>query len=443
MSPRITKRLTFIMALGCGVSVGNLYYAQPLLNVIARSLHVGYGQAGLLVTLSQIGYALGLVLLVPLGDLIQRRRLVVRTLLLTAISLAAAGLAPSLNALDIAIFVVGASTVIPQILVPFAAELAPAEQRGRVVGAVMSGLLVGVLLARTVAGVLAQLGSWRIAFLAAAGAMIALAALLRRELPEVPVAVKISYRALLRSAGSIALEDSLIRWRSLFGAVGFACFSVLWTSISFLLSGAPYHLGPALIGLFGLLGAAGAMMANVAGRIADAGFTRAATGVLFALLSASFGLLIAGRSDLLPLIGGILLLDLSVQGIHILNQATIYARHPEARGRVTTIYMTSYFAGGAVGSAVASALYGSEGWRGVCLLGAGLGLLGLLSWLLQGLARGPRQRQGTGLRSGGQEAFSPRSRRLTARTRRGTADSELASAADQGEGSRSAPVSGS
>lgn len=380
---RMTRRLTLVMAVGCGVSVGNLYYAQPLLNAIAHSLHVGYGEAGLVVTLSQAGYALGLLLLVPLGDLIHRRTLVVRVLLLTCLALAAAGLAPSLTALDIAIAAVGITTVVPQILVPFAAELAPAQRRGKVVGTVMSGLLIGVLLARTVSGLLAELGTWRVAFLVAAGAMLCLAALLWRELPDAPPSSNVSYPRLLHSMLEIVREEPIIRWRALYGSVGFACFSVLWTSIAFLLSGPPFGYGPAIIGLFGLLGAAGALMASVAGRLADAGWTRSATVVLLALLCASFGLLALGRGQLAPLILGIVALDLAVQGIHILNQATIYARRPESRGRVTTVYMTFYFLGGMLGSAAASGVYSADGWRAVCALGAGFAALGLLGWLVQ------------------------------------------------------------
>lgn len=372
-----------MIAVGCGASVGNLYYAQPLLSAIAGDLHVGYDEAGLIVTLSQIGYALGLLLLVPLGDLLQRRRLVVRTLMLTALALAGAGFAPSFGVLGAAILVVGVTSVVAQILVPFAAELAPEGERGKVVGTVMSGLLVGMLLARTVAGLLAQLGTWRVAFLVAAGAMVALAKLLSRELPEVRPSSQLPYLGLMRSIVQIAREDSVIRWRALFGSAAFACFSVLWTSISFLLSGPPFHYGPAVIGLFGLLGVAGAMMATAAGRLADAGLTAIATGSLFAILAGSFGLLSLGSSSLAPLLVGIVLLDIAVQGIHILNQATIYGRRPESRGRVTTIYMTTYFVGGALGSAGAGAVYAADGWQGVCGLGAALAALGALAWVLQ------------------------------------------------------------
>jgi predicted MFS family arabinose efflux permease len=385
MEQRMTRRLTLVMAFGCGVSVANLYYAQPLLAVIAKSLHVGSGQAGLIVTLGQIGYALGLLLLVPLGDLIHRRRLVVRVLVLTCIALAATALSPTLTVLDVAIVAVGFTTVVPQILVPFAAELAPQEQRGKVVGTVMSGLLLGILLARTVSGLLAEVGTWRVAFYVASGAMLLLCGLLWRELPEAPPSSKLTYPRLLASLVEIARSESIIRWRSLYGAIGFACFSVLWTSIAFLLAGAPFHYGPGLIGLFGLLGAAGATMATIAGRLADRGHTRRSTGLLFVLLCASFGLLALGRKDLLPLIVGILVLDLAAQGIHILNQATIYTRRQDSRGRVTTIYMVSYFAGGAIGSAVAAALYASSGWGAVCVLGAAIAAGGLLAWTIESL----------------------------------------------------------
>ncbi|MHB1468969.1 MAG: MFS transporter [Solirubrobacteraceae bacterium] len=383
MKDMMSRRLTLVIALGCGVSVGNLYYAQPLLAAIAKGLHVGYGEAGIVVTLSQIGYAVGLLLLVPLGDLIHRRRLVVRVLVLTCLSLAATALSPTLTVLDVAIVAVGVTTVVPQILVPFAAELAPEERRGKVVGTVMSGLLLGILLARTASGLLAELGTWRVAFYAASAAMLALAALLWHELPDAPPSSDLPYPRLLRSVFEIARSEPLISWRSLYGGIGFACFSVLWTSIAFLLAGGPFHYSPGIIGLFGLLGAAGAMMASIAGRLADRGLTRLTTGGLFALLCASFGLLALGRGDLLPLILGIVALDLAVQGIHILNQATIYTRRPDSRGRVTTIYMVTYFAGGAIGSAVAAAVYAASGWAAVCLLGAAIAVGGLLAWALE------------------------------------------------------------
>ncbi|MHB1859442.1 MAG: MFS transporter [Solirubrobacteraceae bacterium] len=381
----MNRRLTFAMALGCGVSVGNLYYAQPLLAAIAKSLHAGYGEVGLLVTLAQVGYLLGLVLLVPLGDLVRRRPLVVGVLVLTCISLLATALSPTLTLLEIAITVVGVSTVVPQILVPFAAELAPEERRGKVVASVMSGLLVGVLFARTVSGVLAELGTWRVAFYAASVAMLLLVALLRRELPDAPPSSTLSYPRLLASIVQIALSEPIIRWRSLYGAAGFASFSVLWTSITFLLAGAPFHCSPGVIGLFGLLGAAGATMANLAGRLADRGLARIWTGLLLLLLCASFGLLALGRREVLPLILGIVALDVAVQGVHILNQATIYTRRTDSRGRVTTIYMVSYFAGGAVGSAVAATLYASAGWEAVCIFGASIAAAALLAWVLESI----------------------------------------------------------
>lgn len=389
----MTRRLTLVIAIGCGVSAGNLYYAQPLLNVIAHDLKVGDGQAGLVVTLSQLGYVVGLLLLVPLGDLIHRRRLVVRVLVLTCAALAAAGLAPSLTALDVAIVAVGFTTVVPQILVPFAAELASEEQRGKVVGTVMSGLLLGILLARTVSGVLAQLGTWRVAFYVAAGAMLALSMLLKRELPDAPPSSQLSYSRLMRSILQIARDEPVIRWRCFYGSICFACFSVLWTTIAFLLSGSPFRYGPAVIGLFGLLGVAGALMASLAGRLADRGHTRIATGVLFLIACGSFGLLALGRRDLAPLIVGIVALDLGVQGVHILSQATIYARRPESRGRVTTIYMVCYFAGGALGSAGASAVYSSDGWGGVAALGAAIAAIGFLAWCLQAVLETRRAQQ--------------------------------------------------
>src|SRR3978361_698187 len=228
--------LVLLMAVTCGAAVANLYYAQPLLNTIAHDFSVSDGTAGLLVTASQVGYAAGLVLLVPLGDLIERRRLITGILLVTALALAATAAAPSLMLLAAALLVVGVTSVVAQILVPLASALAPESERGRVVGKVMSGLLVGTLVARTASGLLSELGGWRLVFGVSAGLMVALSVVLHFRLPRVRPTTDLSSPALLRSVGELVLAQPTLRVRMVYGALQMGQFSVLWTKIAFLLA---------------------------------------------------------------------------------------------------------------------------------------------------------------------------------------------------------------
>jgi predicted MFS family arabinose efflux permease len=265
----LPSSLVLLMAVACGAAVANIYYAQPLLSTIARDFSISDGTAGLLVTASQVGYAAGLVLLVPLGDLLERRRLITRILLLTALALAATAAAPSFTLLAAGLLVVGVTSVVAQILVPLASALAGEQERGRVVGKVMSGLLVGILIARTASGLLAQVGGWRLVFGVSAGLMLVLSAVLRAYLPEVRPTTTLSYPGLLRSVARLIVEQPTLRVRMLYGALGMGQFSVLWTTVAFLLAGSPYHYGDATIGLFGLVGLGGALAAQAAGRLAD------------------------------------------------------------------------------------------------------------------------------------------------------------------------------
>ena len=377
----VDRRLVVLLAVACGASVANLYYAQPLLDVIARDLHVSPGAAGLLVTASQIGYGAGLVLLVPLGDLLDRRRMTARLLVVCAAGLSLAAAAPSFGVLAAAIAVVGVTSVVAQVLVPLAGTLAADHERGRVVGNVMSGLLLGILLARTASGVIAQLGGWRLVFAIAAGLMLVLAAVLHRALPTVRPATDLPYRALLRSIGRLVLEEPVLRRRMAYGAVGMAGFSVLWTAIAFLLAGAPYHYGEATIGLFGLAGLVGAGAAQGAGRLSDRGHGHAATGLFLVTIAIAWVLLDLGSSSLPALIAGVVVLDLGIQGQHILNQSTIYELRADARSRVTTAYMACNFLCGAVGSAAASLAWSAGGWGAVSGLGLALSVAGLGVWV--------------------------------------------------------------
>jgi predicted MFS family arabinose efflux permease len=376
----LSRALVLVMAVATGLAVANNYYAQPLLPQISDDLHLSGAVAGLIVTVAQIGYALGLVFLLPLGDLRDRRKLLVTMSLILAAALGVLAAAPTAGVLLPAAVAVGALSVQAQILVPFAATLASDEERGRVVGTVMSGLLLGILLARTVAGLVAQAGSWRIVYVVAAAAMVAQGVALFAALPTVRQGAALGYPSLLRSVLSLAREEPLLRLRSAYGAMSFGAFSVLWTSMAFLLAGHPYDYGPATIGLFGLVGAAGAAMASIAGRLADRGHAPVVTATTIVVLVVSWLPIVLGRHHIGWLIVGILLLDIGAQGLHITNQSEIYKLRPDARSRVTSAYMTVYFAGGAVGSAASAAAWDAAGWRAVSAVGLAFCVVALAIW---------------------------------------------------------------
>lgn len=378
--------LVVLFAVACGLSAANLYYAQPILDTIARHFGVGPGTAGLVVTAGQVGYAAGLGLLVPVGDLLNRRRVVPVFLLVVAAALGASAAAPAIGVLIALAVLVGAGSVTAQMLVPMAASLADEAHRGRVVGMVMSGLLLGILLARTVSGLVAGLSSWRVVYLGAALLILVMAAVLGRGLPDEGSKPAMSYATLLKTTVAILAREGLLRRRAAFGALSFAAFSIFWTTVAFLLARPPYDYGDTVIGLFGLVGAAGALCANFAGRLADQDRTRATTLGFSLAIAAAFVLLWFGRDSLPLLIVGIVVLDIGVQGMQVTNQSLIYRLRPDARSRVNSGYMVVYFTGGAVGSAVGAAVYDRSGWGGVCVAGAVVGAL-LLAGALASLGR--------------------------------------------------------
>jgi predicted MFS family arabinose efflux permease len=386
-SPELTRPLLIVMAVAIGAAVANNYYAQPLLPAIEHSLHLSSSGAGLIVTVSQIGYALGLVFVLPLGDLLERRRLVVTMALGVSVALFSVASAPSGAVLLPAALLVGTLSVIAQILVAMAAGMASDAERGRVVGYVMTGLLLGILLARTVAGYVAELGSWRTVYYAAAALMVTQAAVLARLLPCHRQDVTLGYGRLLASVRTLLRHERVLRQRALYGALSFAVFSVLWTSMAFLLAGEPYHYGTGTIGLFGLVGASGVLAANFAGRLADRGYQRLTTGCTAVLLLVAWVPLWLGRDSIAALIVGILIVDLAAQGLHITNQSEIYRLRPDARSRINSAYMTFYFLGGAVGSAASAAAYAADGWIGVVSCGATVGGLLTLVWALSLMKR--------------------------------------------------------
>lgn len=368
------------MTFATGAIIANNYYAQPLEAELSAHFGVPSSAIGAVLTLIQLSYALGLATLVPLGDLLERRRLVVTLLGVTVLGLVGVALSPTLPLLAAAAGVVGLTTVAAQILVPFAATIARPGEQGKTVSTVMSGLLIGILVSRVVAGVVAELVGWRGVFVLGAVLTAVSALALWRTLPVLEPATDLRYPKLLGSVLTLIREEPVLRFRMAVGACGYASFGALWTSVGFLLAAPPFGLSQARIGLFALFGVAGALAARFAGRLADRGKAFPATGAFLALVALSWIPLGLGAVSLVALAIGLVLFDLGVQGSHISNQNTIYALHPEARSRLNTAYMTSYFLGGALGSGLSSAVYASHGWLGVSIVGAAFPTLGFLLW---------------------------------------------------------------
>lgn len=376
----LSPSLILLMSIATGLAVASNYYAQPLLDTIARNFSLSASTAGFIVTAAQLGYAAGLLFLVPLGDMFERRMLIVSMTLLAAGGMLITASSQSLGMLILGTALTGLFSVVAQILVPLAATLATPDKRGKVVGTIMSGLLLGILLARTVAGLLANLGGWRTVFWVASILMALMAIALWRGLPKMKSDTQLNYPQLLGSVFSLFIHDQLLRTRAMLGCLTFANFSILWTSMAFLLAAPPFNYSEGMIGLFGLAGAAGALGARPAGGFADKGKSHLTTTVGLLLLLLSWLAIWLGHTSVPMLIIGILILDLTVQGVHITNQTVIYRIHPDARNRLTAGYMTSYFIGGAAGSLISASAWQHAGWAGVCLAGTTVAVLNLLVW---------------------------------------------------------------
>ncbi|ARF58441.1 MFS transporter [Streptomyces gilvosporeus] len=378
----LSRRVVVLFAVACGAAVANVYFSQPLLVTMGHDLAMSPALVGSVVTLTQVGYGLGLFFLVPLGDVADRRRLIVAQLLFLVVALTVVAAARTAATLLAGMAATGLLAVVTQTLVAFAASLAPPAGRGRVVGLVTSGVVIGILLARTASGLIADLAGWRSVYLASASLTALLALVLYRVLPrhaDAPPAT-LRYGQLLRSTITLFAREQLLWQRALFGLLIFASFSTLWSSIALPLSEAPYFLSHSAIGALGLIGVAGALAATVAGRLNDRGLSRRTTGIALALLAASWLPLAFTRSSLWALFIGVILLDLAVQAVHVTNQTLIYALHPEAGSRLIGGYMVFYAIGSATGALAATSLYAMAGWGAVCVLGAAFSCLGLVLW---------------------------------------------------------------
>lgn len=379
---RMDRRLVWLLAVACCISVANLYYSQPILADIGRSFHMSVNEAGFIATLGQLGYASGLLFIVPLGDRYNRRTLIVGMLAAVTLALIAMAVAPNIILLAIASYAVGVTTVVPQLVIPFAASLAADHELGQVIGTVMSGLLVGILLARTASGfVCAHLG-WQAVYWIAAGLMVALAVVMRLFLPADRPRSSMSYPQLLRSLWQLAREEPVLRETSVLGALAFGAFSAFWVTLAFFLETPPYHFGSDVTGLFGLVGVAGALAASLVGKLSDRMEARRINGYALLIVLLSFGLFWLVGQSLWGLIVGVILLDFGVQANQVSNQARVYSLNPNKRNSLNSVYMVSYFIGGSLGSMLGTYGWSIAQWPGVCAVGVILLVVGLSLYFL-------------------------------------------------------------
>lgn len=372
------------MAAASGVAVANIYYNQPMLADMARDMHVGYHRIAWAATLTQVGYAAGMPLFIPLGDLVNRRKLITLLFLAAAAASVLSATALNLTWLCVASFLLGATTVIAQILIPFAAELSSPEEQGRTIGAVLSGVLLGILLARTLSGIVAAHLGWRAMYFLAAGMCVVVGALLAGRLPRTKPAEQMTYGNLMHSLWLLLRDLPKLRQVCFVAAMFFAAFSAFWTTLVFLLAGPPFHMGSQAAGLFGLAGASGALVAPLAGRWSDRRSPRFVVRMAIALLMLSFAVFWAGARSIPVLIAGVILLDAGVQAAQVANQSRVFQLRPQARSRINTVYMVAYFGGGSLGSLVGAWAWSRWQWGGVCGAGIVAMVLAAIALLLLG-----------------------------------------------------------
>jgi predicted MFS family arabinose efflux permease len=375
--PPLTRGLLGLLAVASGLTVANIYYNQSLLVDMGQDFHASASTMGGIAVATQLGYASGLLLLVPLGDILDRKGLIVGSAGAATLVLVGVAVAPGFGFALIASYLLGLICITPQFILPYTAHLAEPEKRGRAVGLVMGGLLIGVLFSRSAAGFLGQWLGWREVFGIGAGLTL-LVTLALGTLPRSPAPSRhLSYRELLGSLGPLLAREPVLQRHGLIGALSFAAFSAFWTTLVFYLAARPEHFGGNAVGLFGLVAIAGAAAAPVSGRLSERWSAQVVNGTSLGILTVSFLLMLPADRSLGWLIAGVFLMDAGAQSNQISNQTRIYALAPELRNRITSVYMVIYFLGGAVGAALGAGAWVEGHWTGVCLLGAGLGLLGL------------------------------------------------------------------
>lgn len=379
-APLLTPGLTLLFSLTSALAVANVYFAQPLLESMAKSLNVQSAAIGMVVTMTQIGYGAGLLFIVPLGDIVNRKYLVITQLMLLATALFIAGFSQNWATFLGAMVFVGIMAVVVQIMVAYTASLAAAHQRGKAIGTVTSGVVLGILLARFTSGVIADLAGWRGVYLSSACLMLMMAGVLYKAIPSSPQPLmKSSYWVLLKSVLMLFISEPTLRARGIFALLIFAAFSVLWTSMVLPLSA--QSLSHTQIGMFGLAGIAGALAASKAGKWADRGMGQRTTGLSLALLLLSWLPIAFAETSLVLLIIGVIVLDFAVQAVHVTNQSLIFSAKPNAHSSLVGAYMCFYSLGSALGAIASTQFYSLWGWGAVCALGAGISAAALLFWL--------------------------------------------------------------
>ncbi len=389
--PDVSPGAILTLAAACGLLVANIYYAQPLIAEIAQSLGLATGAAGLVVTMTQVGYGLGLLFVVPLGDLVENRRLIIISAAVSAVALACAAFAPSAGLFLACAAVIGLGSVAVQILIPLAAHLAPDATRGRVVGTVSSGLMIGIMMARPVSSFIAAQSSWRVVFCLSAAAMVVLAATLSRLLPTRTPQTKLTYGELMGSMVHLVRGTPILRRRAFYQGCLFFAFSLFWTTTPLLLAGPHYRLTQNGIALFALAGVSGAIAAPIGGRAADRGWSRPATGAAIALVAVTMlGSIFVPQGStvaLALLVVAAIAIDFGVQANLVLGFRAIFSLAPDARGQLNGVYLSTAFVCGAIGSALGAWAYARGGWSLACGVGLTLPTVALVGFLI-GVATG-------------------------------------------------------
>ncbi|MFQ0990743.1 MFS transporter [Gilliamella apicola] len=380
-SQDLSNWLVFLMAFAIGVTIASNYYAQPLLHSITHDLNIAVEHAGSIIMAAQFSYAVGLLFITPLGDKFERKHLIIILMVLSTCGLIVSALSKNLWMLIVGTSMTGLFSTVAQVLIPFAATLAKPEQRGKIVGTLMSGMLLGILLGRAFAGAISTIADWHYVYWIATGIMVIVTLLLWSSLPTYRNTININYFQLLWSISSLYKQEPILRIRSLLAVISFALFSLLWTPLAFLLSNNPYHYSDFIIGLFGIAGAAGALGSPIVGRLSDKGKGWLATTIGLCLLLLSWLPLSFAQYSIIALILGVVILDFSVQVTHVSNMSAIYQIRPEARSRMNTGYMVCYFIGGMLGSVGSTYLFSHYGWIAIVVSGTILGLMGIICWL--------------------------------------------------------------
>ncbi|MBO1099968.1 MFS transporter [Enterococcus hirae] len=367
----LTSSLILLLSITCGVVVANMYYIQPIGTKVAASLSVSTSAIGILTMLTQLGYALGLLFLVPLGDVVDRPKLIIRMAALSAISLLAAFFASSFTLFACASFLIGLLSIVPQIIIPYGAVLAGPKARGKVMGTLLSGLLMGILLSRTVSGIVASLFSWRMIYLFALVLVAILTGLLYWKMPrtQIKTTSSVSYLDSLKSLPYLVKTQRLLREASISGFFMFGTFSIFWSTLIFYISSPVYHWGTFEAGILAIFGLSGAVAAPIVGRLSDSYSERKIVGMGLAMQTLSFVALLVAGSHLVVLLVAIILLDVGNQFGQVANQTRVQGLGEAASNRNNTVFMFMYFIGGATGSLLGTTMWQQFGWLGVTLTG--------------------------------------------------------------------------